>query len=150
MTIEIHSRESIEKLIGRGFPERTAVISFYTPKDGQNNGYTPVDYTRLTDRVFQIPLEILRTDQLDSGGLNYEAYFPAVDELAEFVFAAIRDNLNIICQCEDGRVISAGCAAALHEFFKADGVFIFADYRYQPSQTVFHKVYNALWLSGKQ
>ena len=82
------------------------------------------------------------------GGGNFADQFQ--QELAEFVFAAIRDGYDIICQCEDGNARSAGCAAALHEFFAADGVFIFADYRYHPSQMVFHKVYNALWLSGRK
>ncbi len=150
MTIEIHSRESIQRLIGRGFPERVAVISFYVPKDGQQEGTTPVDYTGLTDRLFQTPLALLHIDQLERYGLTYEEYFTCAEDLAEFVFAAIRDGYDIICQCEDGRFISAGCAAALHEYFTADGVFIFADYRYEPSRMVFHKVYNALWLSGKK
>ncbi len=150
MTIEIHSRESIERLIERGFPDRTAVISFYDPQTGHHEESLPVDYTDLTDRLFQIELENLCIDQLESHGLTYEEYFIEAEDLAEFVFAAIRDGYDIICQCEDGNARSAGCAAALHEFFTADGVFIFADYRYHPSQMVFHKVYNALWLSGKK
>lgn len=150
MTIEIHSRESIENLIGRGFPEHTAVISFYDPQTGQHEGTTPVDYTGLTDRLFQLALEDISIDQLEACGLTYEEYFLQAEEMAEFVFASIRDGYDIICQCEDGNSRSAGCAAALHEFFTADGVFIFADYRYHPSQMVFHKVYNALWLSGRK
>ena len=140
MTIEIHSRDSIDRLIERGFPDHTAVISFYDPQTGQHEDTEPVDYTDLTDRLFQI----------ESHGLTYEEYFSEAEELAEFVFAAIRDGYDIICQCEDGNARSAGCAAALHEFFAADGVFIFADYRYHPSQMVFHKVYNALWLCGRK
>ena len=150
MTIEIHSRDSIQELIERGFPEHTAVLSFYDPQTGHHEGSTPVDYTDLTDRVFQIPLENLRIDELEAHGLTYEEYFSEAEDMAEFVFAAIRDGYDIICQCEDGCCVSAGCAAALHEFFTADGVFIFADYRYHPSRMVFHKVYNALWLSGKK
>lgn len=150
MTIEIHSRESIEDLIRRGFPEHTAVISFCDPQTGQHEDTVPVDYTELTDRIFQIPLEDIRIDQLEAYGMTYEEYFLQAEELAEFVFAAIRDGYDIICQSEEGNSRSAGCAAALHEFFTADGVFIFADYRYHPSQMVFHKVYNALWLSGKK
>ena len=144
------SSDSIDRLIGRGFPDHTAVISFCDPQTGQHEDTEPVDYTDLTDRLFQIELENLSIDQLESHGLTYEEYFSEAEELAEFVFAAIRDGYDIICQCEDGNARSAGCAAALHEFFAADGVFIFADYRYHPSQMVFHKVYNALWLCGRK
>lgn len=31
MKVSIYSREEIEKLIGKGFPKKTAVISFYDP-----------------------------------------------------------------------------------------------------------------------
>lgn len=150
MTIEIHSRESIERLIERGFPEHTAVISFYDPQTGHHEVPLPVDYDGLTDRVFQVPLEDLRIDQLESHGLTYETYFTEAEAMAEFVFAALRDGYDIICQCEDGSTRSAGCAAALREYFVADGAFVFADYRYRPNQMVFHKVYNALWISGKK
>ena len=150
MTIEIHSRDSVRSLIETGFPDHTAVISFYDPQTGQHNGTTPVDYSGLTDRLFQIPLDDIPIDQLEAFGLTYEDYFTEAEDMAEFVFAAIRDGYDIICQCEDGISRSAGCAAAIHEFFKASGVFVFADYRYQPSKLVFHKVYNALWLSGKK
>ncbi len=150
MTIEIHSRDSVRSLIETGFPDHTAVISFYDPQTGQHNGTTPVDYSGLTDRLFQIPLDDIPIDQLEAFGLTYEDYFTEAEDMAEFVFAAIRDGYDIICQCEDGNARSAGCAAAIHEFFKANGVFVFADYRYQPSKIVFHKVYNALLLSGKK
>ena len=32
MKVSIYSREEIEKLISKGFPEKTAVISFYDPR----------------------------------------------------------------------------------------------------------------------
>lgn len=31
MNVKIYSRKAMEKLIGEGFPEKTAVISFYDP-----------------------------------------------------------------------------------------------------------------------
>ena len=137
MTIAIYSRKNMERLFVRGFPAHTAVISFCDPPE-------------TADRVFQIELADITYQELAAHGMTYEGYFTEAEELAEFVFAAIRDGYDIIVQCEDGNRRSAGCAAALHEFFTADGVFIFADYRYTPSQMVFHKVYNALWLSGKR
>ncbi len=147
MTIAIHSRKSMERLFMRGFPSHTAVISFCDPPGSGTS--PPINYAGRAERVFQIVLKDIRFEELEQYGLAYEEYFTEADELAEFIFAAIRDGLDIICQCENGDSRSAGCAAALHEFFTADGVFIFADYRYSPNQMVFHKVYNALWLSGR-
>ncbi len=148
MTIAIYSRKNMERLFVRGFPAHTAVISFCDPPETADR--EPLNYKNKTDRVFQIELADITYQELAAHGMTYEGYFTEAEELAEFVFAAIRDGYDIIVQCEDGNRRSAGCAAALHEFFTADGVFIFADYRYTPSQMVFHKVYNALWLSGKR
>ena len=146
MTIDIHSRASMMQLIDWGFPPHTAVISFYPPASQE----PPLDYSALTDRVFRIALQPLEIDQLAMHGLTYETYFNEDEALAEFVFAAIRDGYDILCQCEDGCRVSAGCAAALREYFTSDGILIFADYRYHPNQMIFHKVYNALWIAGKQ
>lgn len=38
MKVSIYSREEIEKLISKGFPEKTAVISFYDPAEYSNRG----------------------------------------------------------------------------------------------------------------
>lgn len=73
-----------------------------------------------------------------------KAYFPEVDDLAEFIFNAKKEGKDIICQCEYGESRSSGCAAAIHEYFYKDGIKIFADYRYYPNQMVYHKVYDAL------
>lgn len=148
MKIIIHSRKSIEKLMRTGFPENTVVISFYDPpEEGERS--RAIDYTYYTNRVFQIPLGDISYDALAEHKVSYGTYFTESEELAGFILNAAREGLDIICQCEDGQSLSAGCAAAIHEYLFGDGVFVFADYRFSPNQMVFHKVYNALWLLEK-
>ena len=77
-------------------------------------------------------------------GLSYETYFPEADKLAEFIFQAKNDGLDIICQCEYGESRSSGCAAAILEYFFKTGISVFADYRYYPNQVVYHKVLESL------
>ena len=76
--------------------------------------------------------------------MNYDDYFTEAEELAEFVMEAQSDGLDIICQCEYGQSRSAGCAAAILEFFYGKGISVFSDYRYWPNQMIFHKLYDAL------
>ena len=77
-------------------------------------------------------------------GLNYNTYFTEASDLAEFIFEAYQDGLDIICQCEYGESRSSGCAAAILEYFYQDGLSIFTDYRYYPNQVIYHKVFDAL------
>lgn len=59
MKVSIYSREEIEKLISKGFPEKTAVISFYDPPNIRTGEISePVDYKGLPERVFQV--EVLK------------------------------------------------------------------------------------------
>ena len=46
MKIKIFSRRQIEDLIQKGFPDKTAVISFYDPETSRfiAKDYRPVDY----------------------------------------------------------------------------------------------------------
>lgn len=146
MKVSIYSRERIEKLLQSDFPENTAVISFYDPETAYNSqgGYKPVDYTTKTDRIFQIPIHDIDLSVLPKFNLTYDTYFPEADRLAEFIYSAKEDGLDIICQCEYGESRSSGCAAAILEHFYKTGISIFADYRYYPNQVVYHKVFDAL------
>lgn len=146
MKVSIYSRERIEKLLQSDFPENTAVISFYDPETAYNSkdGYKPVDYSTKTDRIFQIPIHDIDLSVLPKFNLTYDTYFPEADRLAEFIYSAKEDGLDIICQCEYGESRSSGCAAAILEHFYKTGISIFADYRYYPNQVVYHKVFDAL------
>ena len=103
-----------------------------------------MDYSEKTNRIFQIALNDIDIDTLVEYGFSVDTYFTEADELAEFIYAAKADGVDIICQCEYGQSRSAGCAAAILEHFYKTGISVFADYRYYPNQLVYNKVFDAL------
>ena len=140
MNVYIYSREDIVQLLKKGFPDNTAVISF----SGQFPAEYMVDYYGKPKRLFRVKIPDIHYDELSDYDISYEDYFKEADELAEFIIMAQKDGLDIICQCEYGQSRSAGCAAAILEFFYKKGILVFSSYKYCPNQMVFHKVYNAL------
>ena len=147
MTVKIYSREVILKKIANNTLQNKAVISFHdslgrgrrSPKD-----YEPIDFSGKCDRVMQIGIYDLDPEALSDFGLTVETYFSEADALAEFIYKAKEDGLDIICQCEYGQSRSAGCAAAILQHFEDRGLDVFVDYRYYPNQLVYHKVFDAL------
>lgn len=146
MKISVYSRKKIEHIIAEGkFPNNTAVISFCDPELKHiDKHYSRVDYSSVCSDVFYCEVDDLDLDYLPEKGHTYETYFPEADDLAKFIVKAVNENKNIICQCEYGQSRSAGCAAAIKEYFYKDGISVFVDYNYYPNQVVFHKVYDAL------
>ena len=146
MKVIVYSRAEIEKVMADGnFPQNTAVISFYDPAIKRiDEEYSHVDYSKVCSDVFYCEVDGL--DYLTKKGYTYETYFPEADNIAMFITKSYMDGKNIICQCEYGQSRSAGCAAAIKEYFYKDGISEFADYNYYPNQVVFHKVYGALIL----
>lgn len=147
MKIVIYSRNTIENLFTRGKIENTAIISFHDPVGRGRRcleDYQPIDFTGKCDRVMQIAIHDLDPEALSNFDLSVETYFPEANELAEFIYKAKDDGLDIICQCEYGQSRSAGCAAAILEHFDGRGIDVFVDYRYYPNQLVYHKVFDAL------
>lgn len=140
MNVYIYSREDIVQLLKKGFPDNTAVISF----SGQFSTEHMVDYYGKAKCLFRVKIPDIHYDELSDYDISYEDYFTEADELAEFIIMAQKDGLDIICQCEYGQSRSAGCAAAILEFFYKKGILVFASYKYCPNQMVFHKVYDAL------
>lgn len=66
MKVSIYSREEIEKLISKGFPEKTAVISFYDPPNIRTGEISePVDYKGLPERVFQVEVHDIDMETLE-------------------------------------------------------------------------------------
>jgi len=147
MQVSIYSREAVVKLLQSDFPENVAVISFYDPPSAYSD--PPVDYSAKTDRVFKIAIHDIDLTVLPEYHLTYDTYFPEADQLAEFIYEAKSDGLDIICQCEHGESRSAGCAAAILEHFFRNGISVFADYRYYPNQVIYHKVFDALEKAAK-
>ena len=146
MKVSVYSRKAVEKLIQEGFPDKTAVISFYDPETSGHiyEDYCPVDYKGKTDRLIRVPLHDIDLSVLPDFGLTYETYFPEADHVAKFIYSVKVDGYDIICQCEYGESRSSGCAAAILEHFYGTGISIFADYRYYPNQVVYHKILEAL------
>ena len=145
MKVGIYSRSAIEMLLKTGFPKNIAVISFYDPPGKfHDENYCAVDYKGKPARLFQVAVHDIDLSVLPEYGLNYNTYFTEACDLAEFIFEAYQDGLDIICQCEYGESRSSGCAAAILEYFYQDGLSIFTDYRYYPNQVIYHKVFDAL------
>ena len=151
MTVKIYSRKSMEGLLAKGKIEKTALISFHDPVGrGRRHleDYKPIDFTGKCERVMQIALHDLDPEALSDFGLSVDTYFPEADALAEFIYKAKEDGLDIICQCEYGQSRSAGCAAAILQHFSKNAIDVFTDYRYCPNQLVYHKVFDALTKYG--
>lgn len=146
MNVYVFSRENMEEVISKGeFPDNTAVISFYDPAIKRiDEDYTHVDYKGICSDVFYSELDDLDLEVIKGKGYTYDTFFPEADKMAEFIYKAYKDGLNIICQCEYGQSRSAGCAAAILEHFYHNGISIFSDYRFYPNQVVYHKVFEAL------
>ena len=137
----------MEAFLATGKKENVAIISFHDPIDCGHRrieDYAPIDFSGKCDRVMQIGIHDLDPDALSDFGLMVDTYFPEVDALSDFIHTAIADGLDILCQCEYGQSRSAGCAAAILQYFSGNGIDVFADYRYYPNQLVYHKVFEAL------
>ena len=144
MEVSIYSRKAIKELMDKGFPQNTAVISFYTPKSKRDYEEKRVNYNGICDKVFYVGIPDIDIEILGDYGYTYETYLVEADELAKFICEARENGLDIICQCDYGQSRSAACAAAILQYFEGRGIDIFADYRYYPNQLVYHKVFDAL------
>ncbi len=144
MKVDIYSRQAAKELMDKGFPQNTAVISFYTPNNKWKGMQSPVDYSGICNNVFYIGIPDIDIEILGDYGYTYETYLAEADELARFIDEARAEELDIICQCDYGQSRSAACAAAILQHFEKCGIDIFADYRYYPNQLVYHKVFDAL------
>ena len=151
MKTDTCSRKTAEALLENGFPENTAVISFYDPPSKRmRDVLPPVDYKGKADRVFYVRVHDIDIEVLPDYGLTVDTYLPEADRLADFIRKAHNDGLDILCQCEYGQSRSAACAAAILEHYCKNGISVFADYRYYPNQLVYNKIKNALDLIDKE
>lgn len=123
----ICSRKEAERLLRENFPERTVVISFY-----DSDGEAPVDYSGKADNVLYVPLDDFQTE------------LPEAERIARFINDAKANGLNIICQCESGQSRSAGCAAAILEYYCHMGQSVFDSDQYRPDEMVYYSVLDAL------
>ena len=73
MKIDICSRKTAEALLENGFPENTAVISFYDPPSKRmKDVLPPVDYKDKADRVFYVQVHDIDVEILPDYGLNIQ------------------------------------------------------------------------------
>lgn len=129
-------------LIAEGeFPQNTVVISFC---DHNTEPRKRVNYSGVCTHVMYIELDDLELDELSGAGYSYDTFFPGADKAAEFIIDAYNSGMDIICQCEYGQSRSAGCAAAIKEYFVYDRISLFADHRYYPNKVMYHKILDAL------
>ena len=143
--IKILSRRDALELIDSNFPKNSAVISFHDPISKRyKKTAPPIDYSAVCERVFYVPIHDIDIEILPDFGLTFDEYFPEAEKLSEFIFSAVENGCQIICQCEYGQSRSAACAAAIKEFYDRNGIDIFADYRYYPNQMIFNKLLKAL------
>lgn len=146
MDVKVLSKRDLNGFIEEGFYDKPAIISFYKPDE------KPI---KLPDDIDDIKVLFVKADDLDRDELkhmniSYSQYLPESDKIAEFILEAYKEDRDIICQCCYGQSISAGCAAAIKEYFDNDGIRFFSDYRFCPNQLVFHKIYNALKRNGSR
>ena len=124
--------------VGFGDFDGDAVISFCdTDKE-------PVDLGRTKAEHIVVKADDLDYEEICKRYGNDWSYFTEADDVAKFIIRAAAAGKRIVCQCEYGMSRSAGCAAAIYEFFTGTGINIFADRKLYPSRIIFDKMYKAL------
>ena len=148
MEIAIMSREEIEQMALKPFPDKTAVISI-TDSDAQ-----PVIFRNSPE--FLLPLvfddaepEASPLDELLKNHPGFRNEYQIITdqqakEIAGFAKDVYKTARLLVCQCEFGQSRSAAVAAAITECFNSNGIDIFADDRYTPNKYVFRKVLEKL------
>lgn len=158
MKVEIHSIESIEKLSKSPFAPRTSLISIgdsdahppkleYKPEHILRLVFDDITLDEARERL-ELPDAVKYSDKRVIELLGNYGFFIFDDKQAERIAAFVdkyKDVTDVlICQCHYGQSRSAGCAAAISEYFYGSGTTIFSDDRYSPSKAVYHKVLEAL------
>jgi len=135
LSVEIASREEIERLLKEQVMARTAVISIADYND---------DYVLLCQK----PQYLLQL-KFDDVGENEEFCIndEHAEQIAEFLYKVLVGKYEIqtlICQCEHGESRSAAISAAIIEFLYGDAIRIFTDERYYPNKFAYKKVLQVL------
>ena len=79
----------------KGFPQNTAVISFYTPKNKRFCEETRVNYNGVCNKVFYVGIPDIDIEILSDYGYTYETYLAEADELAKFTVT--NKNFSFLC-----------------------------------------------------
>lgn len=142
MKIQIHSKNSIERLASQPFSENTALISI------GNYGSKPPVLAHKPHALLRLefadiyPYEI----DIDNYGKNLFRLFSLeqAKQIADFVHTQIKITNCLICQCEYGVSRSAAVAAAITEYYKHNGIEVFKNDNYYPNSYVFRTVLKEL------
>ena len=128
-------------LIEKGIPNNTAIISFSDTEEDY------IDFPEGTD-VLKVAFYDVRPHTVSKD--HYDKILPQAKDIAEYVYKKMKENKDIICQCDYGVSRSAGLAAAIMEAYAGKGIDVFADYRYTPNQFVYNKVVKELKILKEQ
>ena len=128
-------------LIEKGIPNNTAIISFSDTEEDY------IDFPEGTD-VLKLAFYDVRPHTVSKD--HYDKILPQAKDIAEYVYKKMKENKDIICQCDYGVSRSAGLAAAIMEAYAGKGIDVFADYRYTPNQFVYNKVVKELKILKEQ
>ena len=135
MNITVLSRERLFAAAAKEDFRDCLIISFYDEDRPDVQGIFP------KANVFQYEVRDIDHEELSAFGLSYEDYWPGAKEIAGL---DLQKYPRIICQCECGESRSAGCAAALAEFFDHSGINYFSDYNLYPSKLIYHRLMDEL------
>ena len=144
MNVKIYSRKELNDRLKERNLENTLLIAFYDPQDDLPT------FSGKAEQVITLPIPDLDKEDLKEYSYTMDSYFTQADYVAEFIVKAVRDGLDIACVCEYGESRSAGCAAAIKEFYDGNGIEIFADERYYPNKIIYNKLLAALRKQQKQ
>lgn len=141
MKVSIYSRSTLERMIEHHeLNDDVAIISF---ADSQEDFIEFPEGTNVLKVAFYdySPFSIPLSD--------YYRLLPEAGDIAKFVDKNVKQDKNIICQCDYGVSRSSGLAAAIMEHYKKEGIRVFASYKYMPNKFVYNKVLAALNLLNK-
>ena len=141
MLIRVLSRSNIERLLEKGLPNNTAIVSFSDTEDDF------IEFPAGTD-VLQIAFYDVRPHTVVKE--HYGKILPEAKQIAEYVYQKKLEGKDLICQCDYGISRSAGLAAAVLQRWGKKGIEVFADYRYTPNQFVYNKVLKELEQLGNK
>ncbi len=134
--IEIISRDDAEFCYeDNGVPDNEVIISFY------DKGTEPIKLGCNNKNVLLVEIDDIDVDDPE---YYYEDFFPQAFDVGRFIMKSRLEGKVINCQCEDGETKSAGCAAAIAEYFYGRGAWFFLKEDYKPNKAVFYKTYQAL------
>lgn len=138
MNITVMKRSILQKyLYSSNFnTKNTAVISFYGTGEKQVN-------FNVNPNVKYVKVNIDDLRWVDEPSTwQKEEFKLIVHMIKEWEAKGIIEN--IICECEAGVSRSAGCAAAISEYFNHNGINYFTNINYSPNVNVYNGIYKRL------